>query len=25
MPSRPGASCRSGTALETSAPLIRTY
>jgi hypothetical protein len=25
MPSRPGASCRSGTALETSAHLIRTY
>jgi hypothetical protein len=25
MPSRPGASCRSGTALETGAHLIRTY
>jgi len=25
MPSRPGASCRSGTALETGAHLIQTY
>jgi hypothetical protein len=25
MPSRPGAGCRSGTALETGAHLIRTY
>jgi hypothetical protein len=25
MPSRPGASCGSGTALETGAHLIRTY
>jgi hypothetical protein len=25
MPSRPGASCGAGTALETGAHLIRTY